>query len=64
MVAGENKWGAWSWPEPTLPQKAREGWGNLVSLDSKGWGSPLLTGYVVMREHVPLLISDAERSQA
>jgi hypothetical protein len=44
-LAGENKWVSWSWPEPTLPQKTREGWGNLVSLDSErmglssgGWG--------------------------
>ena len=41
-VAGENKWVSWSWPEPTLPQKAREGWGNLVSLDSERMGQPLL----------------------
>src|SRR5207245_8716548 len=28
---GENEWGSCLWPEPTLPQKAREGWGNPVT---------------------------------
>jgi len=28
-LAGENKWVSCFWQEPTLPQKAREGWGNL-----------------------------------
>jgi len=37
-VAGEYKRVSCFWPEPTFPQKAREGWGNLVGLDSEGMG--------------------------
>src|SRR5579871_6035494 len=38
---GENRWVSCSWPEPTLPPRTREGWGNLVrNLDSEGWASP------------------------
>src|SRR5579864_7778726 len=38
---GENRWVSCSWREPTLPQKAREGWGNLArSLDSERMGQP------------------------
>src|SRR5579864_1801423 len=38
---GENKWVSRSWLEPTLPQRAREGWGNLVrNLDSERMGQP------------------------
>src|ERR1051326_2596200 len=41
--ASENGWGACSWPEPTLPQKAREGWGNLVrDVEWEGWDGPQL----------------------
>src|SRR5579864_951013 len=44
---GENKWVSRSWPEPTLPQKPREGWGNLVrNLDSERMGQPP-SAYVV-----------------
>src|SRR5579872_3099822 len=38
---GESGWVSCSWPEPTLPQKAREGWGNLVrDVEWKGWDGP------------------------
>jgi hypothetical protein len=38
---GENRWVSCLWPEPTLPQKAREGWGNPVrNYDSEGMGQP------------------------
>src|ERR1700733_2446206 len=38
---GEDGWVSYSSPEPTLPPRTREGWGNLVrNLDSEGWASP------------------------
>ena len=38
---GESRWVLCSRPEPTLPRKTREGWGNLVrSVDMEGWASP------------------------
>src|ERR1051326_5172346 len=54
--ASENGWGACSWPEPTLPQKAREGWGNLVrSVEWEAWASlrERVGGLLVAGAHPP-----------
>ena len=38
---GENEWVLCSWPEPTLPPRTREGWGNLLRrADLERMGQP------------------------
>src|SRR5579872_4465331 len=51
---GENGWEACSWPEPTLPQKAREGWGNRVrNVEWKGWALPGTDGWRARGQNPP-----------
>jgi hypothetical protein len=43
---------------PPSRKKRGKGWGNLVGLDSERMSHPPTTGYVVMSEHVHLLIGE------